>query len=229
MNEFGCSWKFADPVVINCFNFSSDVNLSVSCVPSRSVVPRLRLHRHGSCAFSRWQWGYVESAQCSDNAPIRALLRPKICILDGHVSWFWLSKMWSCSVFPRPYRRLAKSSKSEESSKPSVSEKAPNNTVPALAHIHSQKEVSWHGKEKVSQRQLFLTIFFPGFTLIKSTKQSPWLETGAFPWRVAGGGAHFACGFSMDTCFAHAACHYFNSGASLWRLISSRLTPFTLF
>ena len=42
------------------------------------------------------------------------------------------------------------------------------------------------------------------------TKQSPWVETGAFPWRVGGG--KFCLRFSVQCAFAHATCHCFNSG-----------------
>ena len=46
-----------------------------------------------------------------------------------------------------------------------------------------------------------------------STRQSLWIETGAFPWRV--GGANLACDFLLHARFDHVACHCLNLD-TLW-------------
>ena len=43
-----------------------------------------------------------------------------------------------------------------------------------------------------------------------NTKQSLWVETGVFSWRVKGG--KFCLRFLFNARFAHAACHCFNTG-----------------
>ena len=48
------------------------------------------------------------------------------------------------------------------------------------------------------------------------TRQSSWVETGAFPWRV-GGAIFFLAGFLTVRILRHAACHCFNWGALLWK------------